>query len=148
MAAKRKRSPAKRVKTGYVRRNEEGRFSEVVDVGKSLGRTRPGDAESVNRAEFMRDRDQYPQEVGIAELKAHLSEKLARVRNGEQITVLDRATPVARIVPFRGDRNGITIRPPKHGAARPSQFRSSPTVARAFEGFDPVASLLEDRGGR
>jgi prevent-host-death family protein len=38
-------------------------------------------------------------QVGIAELKARLSEYLARVQNGEEIVVADRGRPVARLVP-------------------------------------------------
>ena len=38
--------------------------------------------------------------VKIADLKNNLSRHLARVRRGSEITVLDRDTPVARIVPF------------------------------------------------
>lgn len=39
-------------------------------------------------------------EVRIADLKARLSEHLRSVRNGSILTVLDRDTPVARIVPY------------------------------------------------
>ena len=39
-------------------------------------------------------------QVGIAELKARLSEHLRAVRKGRTVTVLDRDTPVARIVPY------------------------------------------------
>jgi prevent-host-death family protein len=43
--------------------------------------------------------------VKIADLKNNLSRHLERVRKGGEITVLDRQTPVARIVPFaHGDR--------------------------------------------
>jgi prevent-host-death family protein len=38
--------------------------------------------------------------VKIADLKNNLSRHLARVRGGGEITVFDRDTPVARIVPF------------------------------------------------
>jgi prevent-host-death family protein len=38
-------------------------------------------------------------DVGIADLKARPSEHLRVVRNGATLTVLDRNTPVARIVP-------------------------------------------------
>jgi prevent-host-death family protein len=38
--------------------------------------------------------------VRIADLKNNLSRHLARVRRGSEITVYDRDTPVARIVPF------------------------------------------------
>jgi prevent-host-death family protein len=37
--------------------------------------------------------------VRIADLKARLSEHLRAVRNGGTVTVLDRDTPVARIIP-------------------------------------------------
>jgi antitoxin (DNA-binding transcriptional repressor) of toxin-antitoxin stability system len=39
-------------------------------------------------------------DVLIGDLRAHLSEQLGSVRNGGTITVLDRDTPVARIIPF------------------------------------------------
>jgi len=38
--------------------------------------------------------------VKIADLKNNLSRHLARVRQGAELTVFDRDTPVARIVPF------------------------------------------------
>ena len=38
--------------------------------------------------------------VRIADLKNNLSRHLARVRRGGEITVYDRETPIARIVPF------------------------------------------------
>lgn len=38
--------------------------------------------------------------VNIADLKNNLSRYLARVREGAELTVLDRDTPVARIIPF------------------------------------------------
>lgn len=38
--------------------------------------------------------------VGVAELKARLSEYLRRVRGGETVTVLDRNREIARIVPL------------------------------------------------
>jgi antitoxin (DNA-binding transcriptional repressor) of toxin-antitoxin stability system len=38
--------------------------------------------------------------VNIADLKNNLSRHLARVRQGAELTVFDRDTPVARIVPF------------------------------------------------
>ena|SRR5947209_2724226 len=38
-------------------------------------------------------------QVGIAELKARLSEYLIRVQEGEEIVVADRGRPVARLIP-------------------------------------------------
>ena len=37
--------------------------------------------------------------AGVAQLKARLSEYLARVRAGEEVLVTDRGRPVARLVP-------------------------------------------------
>lgn len=37
--------------------------------------------------------------VGVADLKARLSEYLARVKSGEEVLVTDRGRPVARLVP-------------------------------------------------
>jgi len=37
--------------------------------------------------------------VNIAELKAHLSDHIRRVRAGEEVLVCDRNQPVARLVP-------------------------------------------------
>jgi prevent-host-death family protein len=41
-------------------------------------------------------------EVGIRELRADLSRYLKRVRDGEEIVVTDRGTPIARITPANG----------------------------------------------
>jgi prevent-host-death family protein len=46
--------------------------------------------------------------VKIADLKNNLSRHLARVRKGGEITVLDRDTPVARIVPFAHHEHAAT----------------------------------------
>lgn len=39
--------------------------------------------------------------MGIAELKAQLSETLARVKAGDEVTVTEHGRPIARIVPLR-----------------------------------------------
>jgi len=41
-------------------------------------------------------------EVGIRELRADLSRYLKRVREGEEIVVTDRGTPIAKITPATG----------------------------------------------
>ena len=38
--------------------------------------------------------------TGIADLKARLSEYLAKVKAGDEVLVTDRGTPIARIVPL------------------------------------------------
>jgi prevent-host-death family protein len=58
--------------------------------------------------------------VKIADLKNNLSRHLARVRKGREITVYDRDTPVARIVPFvPGDAHARRASPKEeaHNAA-------------------------------
>lgn len=41
-------------------------------------------------------------EVGIRDLRDHLSRLLARVRFGEELTATDRGPPIARLVPVDG----------------------------------------------
>ncbi len=79
--------------------------------------------------------------VRLAELKAHLSEHLRRVRGGRTLTVLDRDTPVARIVPYRAE-TPLEIRRAsrKPGDLRPGRRRSRRT--------DSLSVLLEDRASR
>src|SRR3990172_4833793 len=50
-------------------------------------------------------------EVRIADLKARLSEHLRYVRRGHELTVLDRDTPIARLVPVEAP-TGLAIRRP------------------------------------
>lgn len=80
--------------------------------------------------------------VGIAELKAKLSEHLRRVRRGDSLTVLDRATPVARIVPYEGEATPLSSRNPKPGAPRPGEFEFPAPLNLEL---DAVELLLEDR---
>jgi prevent-host-death family protein len=51
--------------------------------------------------------------VNIAQLKARLSEYLRHVRSGHEVTVLDRDTPVARLVPIGAGGGSIQVRRPK-----------------------------------
>ena len=82
-------------------------------------------------------------QVGVAELKARLSEYLRAVRRGESIAVLDRKTPVAHIVPVR-ERSKLRVRAPARGAPPLGRVRI-PKPAR--HGVDVVRLLLEERKG-
>ncbi len=82
-------------------------------------------------------------EVGIAELKARLSEYLRAVRRGESIAVLDRETPVARLVPVH-ERGRLGVRKPAPGTPRPNEVRL-PKPANLD--VDVVKLLLEERQG-
>ena len=79
-------------------------------------------------------------EVGIAELKARLSAHLRSVRNGGTLTVLDRETPIARIVPY---------------AAQPLEIRKATRRLRDLKRppkpstpTNSLAVLVEDRRRR
>ena len=78
--------------------------------------------------------------VGIADLKARLSEHLQSVRKGRTLTVVDRQTPVARLVPYVVDP--VEIR----RATR--QPRSLKLPAPPATPTDSLAVLLEDRARR
>jgi prevent-host-death family protein len=45
--------------------------------------------------------------VGIKDLKVHLGRYVSRAAKGETITVTERGTPVAMLVPLSPDRAGI-----------------------------------------
>ncbi len=80
-------------------------------------------------------------QVRIAELKARLSEYLRAVRAGETIAVLDRDTPVARIVPVQ-PRGALRVRKPRRGTPAPGRVALPPP---SDLGIDVVQLLLEER---
>ena len=85
--------------------------------------------------------------VGVAELKAKLSEHLRAVRAGESITVMDRERPVADLVPHQATRPRLRIRPPK---GRYKSWRDIPKLPPLIlpPELDPVAWLIADRKRR
>jgi prevent-host-death family protein len=82
--------------------------------------------------------------VRVADLKSRLSEHLRRVRAGRTVTVLDRSTPIARIVPYEENGSSLTVRSPLPGAASLKQLSLPPALKRRS---DIVALLLEERQG-
>jgi prevent-host-death family protein len=80
--------------------------------------------------------------VRIADLKARLSEHLRAVRRGRTLTVLDRDRPVARIVPYDGERRPLTVRSPRRGAGPLARVPLPPPLRRKI---DVVALLAEER---
>ncbi len=48
--------------------------------------------------------------ISISEAKATLSEQIRRVRRGEEVLILDRGRPVARLVPARDQANDQALR--------------------------------------
>ena len=79
-------------------------------------------------------------DVRIADLKARLSEHLRSVRNGGTVTVLDRDTPVARIIPVAAP--ALEIRKAKR------RLRDLKLPPRPSKRTDSTASLVEDRRRR
>jgi prevent-host-death family protein len=82
--------------------------------------------------------------VKIADLKARLSEYLRWVRRGRSLVVMDRDTPIARIVPYEGGTPSLRIRRPSPGAPR---LQDVPLPPPLETDVDIVALLLEERQG-
>jgi prevent-host-death family protein len=79
-------------------------------------------------------------DVRIADLKARLSEHLRSVRNGSTLTVLDRDTPIARIIPY--SPQPLEIRK----ATR--RLRDLKLPLKPSKRTDSLAILVEDRRRR
>ena len=80
-------------------------------------------------------------DVPIADLKAHLSEHLRKVRAGRTLTILDRGAPIAQIVPHAVDVP-LDVR---RATRRPGDLRLPPPPSGPT---DSLAVLLEDRASR
>jgi prevent-host-death family protein len=80
-------------------------------------------------------------QVGIAELKAKLSEFLRVVQGGESIAVLDRNRAVAHIVPVV-EKTGLRIRKPAADSPTPNKVSlPKPSLKK----IDVLELLLEER---
>jgi prevent-host-death family protein len=91
----------------------------------------------------IRDHHMVMKRVRIAELKARLSEHVREVRRGESYAVMDRETPVARLVPYGPEGEGLRFRRPR---GRYPSLQRVPLPPPARIKTDAVALLLEDRG--
>jgi len=83
--------------------------------------------------------------VRIAELKNRLSEYLRAVRRGETLTVTDRDTPIARIVPWVAEDASLVVRAAK---AELREARKRRLPRRPGARTNSLAALLEERGQR
>jgi prevent-host-death family protein len=87
------------------------------------------------------DYNEVMSKVGIADLKAHLSQHLRKVRGGRTLTVVDRDTPVAQIIPL-DPGSPLEIR---RATRRPCDLPSpSPASGRT----NSLSVLLQDRASR
>jgi prevent-host-death family protein len=82
--------------------------------------------------------------VRIADLKSHLSEYLRKVRSGRSLTVLDRDTPIARIVPYEETGASLKVRSPAPGSPKPARVPLPPPLRMRV---DIVKLLLKERQG-
>ena len=82
--------------------------------------------------------------VRIADLKSHLSEYLRKARSGRSLTVLDRDTPIARIVPYEENGASLKVRSPVPGSPRPARVPLPPPLRLRV---DIVKLLLQERQG-
>lgn len=86
--------------------------------------------------------------AGVAQLKAKLSEYLARVRAGGDVLVTEHGRPVARIVPVSSDREEL-VELERDGLVRsgamklPSGFLDAPRPKPVGGGV--TEALLEER---
>ena len=79
--------------------------------------------------------------VGIADLKAHLSAHIRKVRGGRTLTIVDRNTPVAQLIPFDPEAP-LEIR---KASRKPSELRLPRAPAAST---DSLSELLRDRSKR
>ena len=79
--------------------------------------------------------------VGVADLKARLSEHLRSVRKGRPVIVVDRNTPIAQLIPI--PEGQLETR----AATRSARDLPQPTPALPA-GVSSLTALLDDRGRR
>jgi prevent-host-death family protein len=81
-------------------------------------------------------------QVRIADLKSHLSEHLRAVRRGQSLTVLDRETPIARLIPYNDQPSDLVVRTPLPDAPCLQHVALPPPLPLRH---DASALLIEER---
>lgn len=82
-------------------------------------------------------------QVEISELEARLSEHLRSVQKGNVIEVIDRARPIARVVPL-DQEDGLEVMPAARSFASVRRARVTPTRIS----MSTLEALRLDRGSR
>ncbi|MEX2284502.1 MAG: type II toxin-antitoxin system prevent-host-death family antitoxin [Gemmatimonadota bacterium] len=77
--------------------------------------------------------------VRVAELKARLSEYLRAARRGHPVTVFDRDTPIARLVPYVSAGGALMVREPIQALR---DVKLPPPLGRSV---DSLTALMEER---
>ena len=91
------------------------------------------------------------QTASVSELKANLSRYLREVRRGGEIQVLDRGTPVARLVPLAESQDDDRQRLIAAGILRPGKGNGRVFLERPplqVPGVNLSGALQEDREDR
>jgi prevent-host-death family protein len=82
--------------------------------------------------------------VGVAEFKANLSKYLRSVQQGDEVTVHDRQTPIARIVPVASMTGSLPVRSAR-GSLRSLRILAPPV---GWEKTDSRSALDAERQER
>lgn len=84
--------------------------------------------------------------VKVGTFRNHLSKYLRKVRQGAEIVITDRDTPIGKVVPFRSEEKDekLVMVEPKAGYEGFATFVPPPNVCSV----DAVALLIEDRRRR
>lgn len=84
-------------------------------------------------------------DVGIRELRAHLSRYVEQVKDGEEIVVTEHGNPVARMVPMNGERK--LDRLIREGVVRPARRAKDPRPEPLdIPGVSLSEIVIEQRG--
>lgn len=81
-------------------------------------------------------------EVGIRELRDHLSRYLDQVQGGEEVVVTDRGRAVARVVPMNGERE--IDRLIREGLVTPAKMPKGP-APRPIKTAGTVSDLVAEQ---
>ena len=82
-------------------------------------------------------------EVGIRELRDHLSRYIGEVRSGREITVTDHGRAVARIVPLEGPR--VLDQMIADGAVTPAEETRRSLPRQRVATTEPVSPLVTEQ---
>ena len=78
--------------------------------------------------------------AAVSEFKAHLSEYLRHVQNGDEITILDHKRPIAKVIPIKAKRETHKLRIIPAKTKKLVDIRANVKLRK-----DPAAYIREDR---
>ena len=83
--------------------------------------------------------------VNIAKFKAELGKYLGYIRRGEEIIVLDRSQPLARVLPFKWPESKLLFEEPLDEPKNLINLHCKPIKNKKI---DSLKFLIEERGER